>query len=129
MTTTGCRLYAGEETLDAYHLVRFEGMLDASRYPEFHGAFLRVPQGVPVLVDLTLVDSVDSTFLSEMLLLKRRHDARLVTLIPPRGHVTRMFAITELGEKLHVYTDLTPAIAALGVVPAAEGAGEGVGAE
>lgn len=100
-----------------------------SRYPEFREAFEAVPSGIPVLVDLTDVEGVDSTFLSEMLLLKRRHGGMLATLIPPRGHVTRLFEIANVGEKLHAYTDLTAAVSALGVRATVETAGEEVGAE
>lgn len=114
--------------MEPYHLVRFAGQLDVSRYPEFRSAFMDVPHGVPTLVDLTLVESVDSTFLSELLLFKRRHGGRLATLIQPTGHVARLFEIASIGEKLNVYADLSSAIAALGV-SAAEAAPEAVGGD
>ena len=99
--------------MEPYHLIRFEGLLDVSRYPEFRSAFLETPHGVPVLVDLSLVESVDSTFLSEMLLFKRRHEGKLVTLIGRTGNVARLFEITNLGRKLSVHTDPASATSAL----------------
>lgn len=115
--------------LEPYHLVRFAGYLDISRYPEFRAAFEAVPTGIPVLIDLTGVAGVDSTFLSEMVLLKRRHAGSFATLISPGGHVARVFEIANVGEKLSAYTDLAAALHALGVRGAAETAGEEVGAE
>jgi anti-anti-sigma regulatory factor len=112
----------------AYHLIRFEGLLDISRYPEFRSAFEAVPRAVPVLVDLSAVESVDSTFLTEMLLLKRRHDAKLAVLIPSAGHVARVFEIAHIGAKMDVHADLSAAIAALNVGIKPE-TGEEVGAE
>ncbi|HEX3462722.1 MAG TPA: hypothetical protein VHS78_01545 [Candidatus Elarobacter sp.] len=103
--------------MEPYHLVRFAGHLDVSRYPEFRAAFEAVPRGVPVLVDLLLADSVDSTFLSELLLFKRRHDASLAVVIPPAGHVARLCEIVNLDRKLGVYADLSLALDALGVTP------------
>ena len=106
----------------AYHLVRFDGLLDISRYPEFRSAFESVPHAVPVLVDLTLAESVDSTFLTEMLLLKRRHGGKFAVLIAPVGNIARVFEIADIGTKMGVYSDLSSAVAALGV--ASEAAGE-----
>jgi anti-anti-sigma regulatory factor len=99
--------------VEPYHIIRFDGFLDVSRYPEFRAAFLESPHGVPVLVDLSLVDSVDSTFLSEMLLFKRRHDGKLATLIGSNGNLARLFEIANLGAKLSVHTDLSSAASAL----------------
>ena len=113
----------------AYHLIRFEGFLDISRYPEFRSAFETVPHAVPVLVDLTPVESLDSTFLTEMLLLKRRHRAKLAVLIPPAGNVARIFEIVDIGAKMDVHVDLSAAIASLGVSSKPETAGDEVTAE
>jgi anti-anti-sigma factor len=104
-----------------HHLVRFEGPLDISRYPEFRSAFEAVPHTVPVLVDLTQVESVDSTFLTEVLLLKRRHHANVAVLIQPHGHVARIFEIASLGTKIDVYVDRAAALAALAPDPAKRG--------
>lgn len=103
---------------DSFHLVRFEGDLDISRYPEFRSAFETVPLAVPVLVDLTRADSVDSTFLTEMLLFKRRHGAKLAVLIRSFGHVARIFQIANLNAKVDVYADRSAALEALDPAPA-----------
>lgn len=96
-----------------YHLVRFEGLLDVSRYPEFRTAFEAVPPAVPVLVDLTPVESVDSTFLTELMLFKRRHGAKVIAAIKPVGHVARIFDIANLSAKLEVRFDLASAVESL----------------
>ncbi len=98
-----------------YHLLRLEGYLDIGRYPEIRAAFEAVPSG-PVLIDLQDVVGVDSVFLSEMLLFKRRRRPdRVVVVIPPRGHLAQIFSIANIGQKLDVFPDLSTAIAALGV--------------
>lgn len=98
-----------------YHLIRFDGSLDVSRYPEFRTAFEAVPPTVPVLVDLTAVESVDSTFLTEMLMARRRHPEAFSILIAPSSQVAKVFDITGLNVKMNVYRDLTAAIQSLGV--------------
>lgn len=100
-------------SLEPYHLVHFAGHLDISRYPEFRSAFEAVPQGLPVLIDLTEVEGADSTFLSELVMLERRHDGALVTLIPADSALARLFAITNLGERLHICSNLAAARDAL----------------
>ena len=103
---------------NSFHPVRFEGDLDISRYPEIRSAFEAVPLAVPVLVDLTRVDSVDSTFLTEMLLFKRRHGAKLAVLIRSFGHLARIFEIANLNAKVDVYVDRSTALDALDSAPA-----------
>ena len=97
-----------------YHLIRFEGVVDISRYPEFREEFFAVPKSVPVLVDLSRVDSLDSTFLTELLLMKRRHAGRVVILIAPFGHVARIVDIMDIAKRLDVHVELASAVAALG---------------
>jgi anti-anti-sigma regulatory factor len=103
-----------------YHLLRLEGYLDIGRYPEIRAAFETVPPG-PVLIDLQDVVGVDSVFLSEMLLFKRRRrPERVAVVIPPRGHLAKIFSIASIGQKLDVFPDLSAAIASLGVPSLAE---------
>lgn len=101
-----------------YQLIRFEGYLDIARYPEYRDAFTSVAAEIPVLVDLTATTGVDSTVLSELLLFKRRHHAVVAVVIAPEGQVAQVFRLASIGDKLQVYTDLSDAIAALGVRPA-----------
>lgn len=96
-----------------HHVIRLDGYLDISRYPAFRGEFENVPPGTPVLVDITAAVGIDSIFLSELLLLRRRHDATVAVLIPAEGPVARIFAIADIGRKVAVFTDRADAAAAL----------------
>jgi anti-anti-sigma regulatory factor len=97
----------------SYHLIRFEGALDISRYPEFRKSFEEAPASVPALVDLTDADSADSIFLSELLMARRRHRAPFSVLIAPGSHLAKLFDIAGLGVKMNVYTDLSAAAESL----------------
>jgi hypothetical protein len=100
----------------SYHLIRLEGYLDIGRYPEIRRAFEEAPPTVPVLVDLLDAVGVDSVFLSEMLLFKRRHRPHAVAVvIPPGGHLAKLFGIASVGEKMNVFTNLSSAIQSLGL--------------
>ena len=97
----------------AVHVIRLDGYLDVSRYPDFREAFIGAPRGVPALIDLQAAEGVDSTFLSEMLLFRRRHDAPVVALIPKEGNVAQMFMIADVGQRMNVFADPAAARAAL----------------
>jgi anti-anti-sigma regulatory factor len=97
----------------SFHIIRFEGFLDISRYPEFRTAFEEAARSVPVLLDLASADSADSTFLAEMLMARRRHQAPFSVLIAPGGNMAKLFEIAGLGEKMRVFTDLTAAVESL----------------
>ena len=99
----------------SYNLIRFEGVLDISRYPEFRVVFEELPHSVPVLLDLSDATAADSVFLSEMLMARRRHSAPFVVMIAPDGNLARLFAITGLDAKMNVFADLTAAVASLGI--------------
>jgi hypothetical protein len=98
-----------------YHAVRLGDFLGIERYPEFREAFQDVPAAMPILVDLREGTGADSLFLSELLLLKRRHPAPIAVLIPPSGNLARIFAVAGMGEMLNVFTGLSDALNALGV--------------
>jgi anti-anti-sigma regulatory factor len=105
----------------SYHLLRLDGYLDIGRYPEIRKAFEDAPASVPVLVDLQDAVGVDSVFLSELLLFIRRHRPQpAAVLILPSGNLAKVFDIANIGEKMHVYSDLGAALAALGVARAGE---------
>src|SRR3982074_396066 len=100
--------------LDPSHrTISFRGHVDISRYPEFRRAFTDVAPGIPLLVDLRETTGLDSTFLSELLLLKRRHGARVVIVIAPRSQVAKMFSIAGIDTKLDVYMSTEEALAAI----------------
>lgn len=100
-----------------YHLVRFEGVLDISRYPEFRKVFEELPLAIPVVVDLTAIEAVDSIFLSELMLARRRQEAPFAILIAPLGSVARVFGITGLDRRVYVFSDLAEAVASLSLAP------------
>lgn len=100
----------------AYHLVRFEGWLDVSRYPEFRESFEALPRSTAVLVDLADAQGADSIFLSELLLARRRHKAPFAIVLPPTGNIPRLFAITGLDAKVDVYSDISTAVESLGII-------------
>ena len=101
-----------------YRILSFAGDVNISRYPEFRDAFVTLAPEPPVLVDLTSATSVDSTFLSEMLLFKRRRQGRVVILIPPAGAVAKIFNLVNMDERIGVFTDRDSAIEGLFAAPA-----------
>ena len=100
---------------ESYNVIRLEGVLDISRYPEFRTEFEELRRSVPVLVDLTSAEAADSVFLAELLMARRRHEAPFSVLIPPRGNLAKLLEIAGLSEKMRIYTDLTAAIDSLGL--------------
>jgi hypothetical protein len=91
-----------------------DGFLGIERYPEFRRAFEAVPGSVPVLIDLREGTGADSLFLSELLLLRRRHARPLAVLIPASGSLARIFSIAGMGDKVNVFVELADALRALG---------------
>lgn len=106
-----------------YHHIRFEGLLDISHYPEFRQAFEGLPSTTPVLCDLTAADTVDSVFLSELMLARRRHDAPFAILIAPAGGVARIFGIAGFDQRPYVFHTLSDALASLAQSPESGPAG------
>jgi anti-anti-sigma regulatory factor len=94
--------------------MRFHGVLDISRYPEFREAFQDSPRDAGVLVDLREVTAVDSIFLSELVLFRRRHQFGVAVLVQADGDLAKLFRIARLGDKLEIYDALGEAVAALG---------------
>jgi len=108
-------MHAGMQTSDEtvhndFQVLSFRGDLDISRYPEFRAAFTDVGHAAPVLVDLTEATSVDSTFLSELLLFKRRRHGSVAIVIAPAGSVPRIFALANIGERVGVFRTREEAI-------------------
>ena len=94
-------------------MIRLQGVLDISRYPEFREAFQQVPRDDAVLVDLREANGVDSIFLSELVLFRRRHQLGVAVLVQPGSNLARVFEIARMGEKLDVYDVLDKALTAL----------------
>jgi anti-anti-sigma regulatory factor len=96
------------------HALRFQGVLDISRYPEFREAFQEAPRDENVLVDLREVTGVDSIFLSELVLFRRRHQFGVAVLVTPGSNVANVFGLARVEGKLDVYDVLDEALTALG---------------
>jgi len=93
-----------------HYVIRFGGTLDIGRLDEFKVAFDVTPPNARVLVDLTRVEAVDSVFLAELLLFRRRHAAKVAVVIPRAGHVARIFSIANIGTKVNVHNELDAAL-------------------
>jgi anti-anti-sigma factor len=88
--------------------IRLEGDLDVSRYPEIRRAFIdEVGAAGPVLVDLSAATLVDSTFLSELLLLARRlrHQERPFAVLITHPTVARTFGLANVAERFEIHHD------------------------
>ncbi len=96
------------------HALRFQGFLDISRYPEFREAFQEAPRDDNVLVDLRETTGVDSIFLSELVLFRRRHQFGVAVLVTPGSNVANMFALARMEGRLELYDVLDEALTALG---------------
>lgn len=96
-----------------FYRMHFTGALDVSRYPEFRFAFTSAPPDRPVLIDLTDVEIVDSTFLSEALLFKRRHPQHVATMIRRGSDVERVFDIANIRTKIAAFHTESDALASL----------------
>ena len=88
---------------------------------------MQAPGGIPVFVDLRDTTGVDSTFLSELLMFRRRHTAPVVALIPKEGNVFKLFLIANVGERMSVFSEWAAACSALGIDEAHQGGGTPAG--
>lgn len=97
-----------------FHSLAFTGHLDIARYPEFRGAFAEAPPAIGVLIDLSEASGVDSIFLSELLLFKRRRRPHpVVVLVKPGSQIARVFTLANIGEKMDVFGERDSALNAL----------------
>jgi anti-anti-sigma factor len=96
--------------------IRLEGDLDVSRYPEIRSAFIdEVGTAGPVLVDLSAATLVDSTFLSELLLLARRlrERQRPFAVLITHPTVARTFGLANVTERFAIHHDRDLALRSL----------------
>jgi len=84
--------------------IYFSGGLDIARYPELHGYFEACPPAAArVLVDLSSVKFVDSTFLTELLMFSKRCQRSHKPLaVVAGGNIARIITISGLDKRLHV---------------------------
>ena len=95
-------------------ILTLAGVMDISRYPAFRETFENVHPGEPVVLDLAQVESVDSTFLMELMLLVRRIKDTPLAVVIANDQVIRILAITDLTNRIAIYPTLAEARAALG---------------
>jgi anti-anti-sigma factor len=77
------------------HHIALSGEYDIARKHELASAFASV-DGAPVIIDMSEVTYVDSSFLSELMGMRLRLEDRPVTLIGVRPGIARIFAIASL---------------------------------
>lgn len=86
-------------------VVPLAGAMEIERYPVFHQAFARVAAfAQPLVLDLTRVTRIDSTFLTELLLVVRRrsekHLATVVALDNPA--ILRIITLARVEDRLTI---------------------------
>jgi len=79
-----------------YHRITLSGEYDIARKGELSEAFAGVVNGAPVVIDMTTVTYVDSTFLSELASMRLRLEHRPITLIGAGPNILRLFHLTKL---------------------------------
>ena len=86
-------------------VVPLVGAMEIERYPVYHQAFGRVAAlAQPVVLDLSRVTRIDSTFLTELLLVvRRRADLRLPTIVAlDNPAVLRIIALARVENRLTI---------------------------
>jgi len=95
------------------YVVRLHGECDALNYPEFRTAFSSVPStALRILVDCSTVTLVDSTFLTELLLVKRRWDreGRRSAVLLHNEQARRVMIVGNVIDRLDVFADRETAV-------------------
>jgi anti-sigma B factor antagonist len=99
--------------VDGYELLAVEGELDIATAPRMIAAlnesFARLD--LPLIVDLSNVDFMDSTGLALMMNAYRRVKRRGqgFAIVCPGGPISRVFEIADMVDSLHVFPDLASA--------------------
>jgi len=95
--------------VDGYELLAVEGELDIATAPRMiatlNESFARLD--VPLVVDLSSVDFMDSTGLALLMNAYRRVKRRGqgFAIVCPRGPISRVFEIADMVDSLHVFPD------------------------
>ena len=101
-------------------VVTFAGELSISRYPDIHASFEACPKDARrVLVDLTDVRYVDSTFLTELLLFsKHLGDLGASCVIAAGPAITKILGVTRIDLRMRVFPTVDAAMKHLGhIIP------------
>jgi anti-sigma B factor antagonist len=102
--------------VDGYELLAVEGELDVATAPRMiaalNDAFAEL--SLPLVVDLSSVDFMDSTGLALLMNAHRRVKRRGhgFAIVCPGGPISRVFEIADMVESLHVFPDRASAEAA-----------------
>ncbi len=79
-------------------LIKLDGEYDLRRKDEVAGLFGSVDGESSVVIDMTTVTFIDSTFLRELSTLRRRDGARSIKLAGANDHVRRVLKIVNFDE-------------------------------
>jgi anti-sigma B factor antagonist len=99
--------------VDGYELLAVEGELDIATAPRMIAALNEAfaDLKLPLVVDLSSVDFMDSTGLALLMNAYRRVRRRGqgFAIVCPGGPISRVFEIADMVESLHVFPDLASA--------------------
>ena len=77
-------------------LIKLDGEYDLTRKDEIAALFGSIDGENSVVIDMTTVTYIDSTFLRELTMLRRRDGAKSITLVGGNEHVRRVLKIVSI---------------------------------
>ena len=78
------------DATESQRLIKLDGEYDLTRKDEIAGLFGSIDGESAVVMDMTAVTYIDSTFLRELSMLRRRAGAKSITLTGANEHVRRV---------------------------------------
>jgi anti-anti-sigma factor len=105
-----------KQTLADCEVISVRGELDMLNAPELSRT-IEALDGFPLVVDLSELTFIDSHGIHALM---SAQDGREVMLICPRGNVSRVLEIVQIGRKMTVYEQLDHLLAALNGHPTAD---------
>ncbi|GAC1615802.1 MAG: hypothetical protein NVS4B13_09950 [Candidatus Elarobacter sp.] len=102
-TAHSCTGKDAMHTTDSRPIVALSGDLDLYTAPDMREALSGITQ--PAIVDLTKVRFIDAAALTELALVARRIGRGNLTLIVPRGFLTRLMTLVEFEHLCTVVSD------------------------
>lgn len=91
------------QTTDSRPIVALSGDLDIYTAPDMREELARITE--PAIVDLTKVQFIDAAALTELALLARRVGRGNLTIIVPRGFLTRLMTLVEFEHLCTIISD------------------------
>jgi len=98
-----------KQTLVDCEVISLRGELDMLTAPELFRT-IEALDGFPLVVDLSELTFIDSHGIHALM---SAQDGREVMLVCPRGNVSRVLEIVQIGQKMTVYEQLDDLLAAL----------------